>query len=87
MGKQGERNPEYAILRSLLRTIRKEAGVSQVELAKRLEVPQSFVSKIESGERRIDIVELRRVCVALGCTLEHVIVLFERKLCEAKEVK
>ena len=87
MGEQEERNLEYAALRSLLRTIRKEAGVSQVELAKRLEVSQSFVSKIESGERRIDIVELRRICGALDNTLEHVIVLFERKLCEVKETK
>ena len=80
MGEQVEQNREYAVLRSLLRTIRKEAEVSQAELATRLGVPQSFVSKVESGERRIDIVELRRICVALGCTLEQVIVLFERNL-------
>ncbi len=85
MGDQEERNREYAALRLLLRAIRKEAGVSQAELATRLGVPQSFVSKVESGERRIDIVELRRICVALECTLEHVIALFERKLVGVKE--
>ena len=85
MGEQVDRNREYAVLRSLLRTIRKEARVSQAELATRLGVPQSFVSKVESGERRIDIVELRRICVALESTLEHVIVLFERNLEGVKE--
>jgi transcriptional regulator with XRE-family HTH domain len=35
-----------------------EAGLTQVEVANRLERPQSFVSKIESGERRVDVVEL-----------------------------
>ncbi len=85
MGEQGERNHEYVALRSLLRAIRKEAGVSQTELATRLGVPQSFVSKVESGERRIDIVELRRICVALECSLGHVIALFERNLDKTKE--
>ena len=85
MGEQGERNREYVALRSLLRAIRKEAGVSQTELATRLGVPQSFVSKVESGERRIDIVELRRICAALECPLGHVIALFERNLSEVKE--
>ena len=85
MGEQEERNREYIALRSLLRAIRKEAGVSQTELATRLGVPQSFVSKIESGERRLDIVELRRICAALECSLGHVIALFERNLDEVKE--
>ncbi len=35
-----------------------EAGLTQVEVANRLKRPQSFVSKIESGERRVDAVEL-----------------------------
>ena len=85
MGELEERNREYVVLRSLLRAIRKEAGISQTELATRLGVPQSFVSKIESGERRIDIVELHRICAALECSLGHVIALFERNLDEVKE--
>ena len=85
MGEQEERNHEYVALRSLLRAIRKEAGVSQTELATRLGVPQSFVSKVESGERRVDIVELRRICVALECSLGHVIALFERNLDKTEE--
>jgi len=50
--------PEYAIVRAELRGLREGAGLSQRDLATRLKVPHSWVSKIESGERRIDVVEL-----------------------------
>lgn len=53
----------------LLREIRSEAGLSQVALAKRIGRPQSFVSKYESGARRLDVVELFEICVACGVTL------------------
>lgn len=45
---------------------RKAAGVTQVELADRLGRPQSFVSKVERGERRIDVIEFCQVAEALG---------------------
>ena len=48
---------EYAALRRELRDLRCDAGLSQRELAKRLRVPHSWVAKVESGERRIDVVE------------------------------
>ena len=41
-----------------LRQARSEAKLTQVEVARRLGKPQSFVSKCESGERRVDVVEL-----------------------------
>lgn len=53
-------------LQSLLRQLRKEAGLSQQELAAALDKPQSFVSKYESGERKLDILELREICQKLG---------------------
>ncbi len=43
-----------------LREARKRAGLSQAAVAACFERPQSFVSKCESGERRIDAIELRR---------------------------
>jgi len=52
-----------------LRALRLELRLSQAELATRLGVPQSFVSKYESGERRLDTLELRRICDALGTTV------------------
>ncbi|WP_429215338.1 helix-turn-helix domain-containing protein [Metapseudomonas resinovorans] len=60
---------DYAILISLLRSVRKERGITQVQLAQGLGVEQSMVSKIERRERRLDASELRRVCLVLGISL------------------
>jgi transcriptional regulator with XRE-family HTH domain len=60
---------EYQALLSLLRDARDRSGVSQVELAERLGRPQSWVSKIEIGERRLDLEELRQMCEALDIDL------------------
>jgi transcriptional regulator with XRE-family HTH domain len=56
----------YATVVSALVEARKTAGVTQVELAARLSKPQSFVSKIERGERRIDVLEFCAIAKALG---------------------
>ncbi len=45
---------------------RKAADITQVELATRLGKPQSFVSKVERGERRLDVIEFCQVADALG---------------------
>ena len=59
-------NSDYQLLLSILRTARKRVGASQVELAERLGNTQTFVSKCERGERRIDVVELVELAEALG---------------------
>ena len=64
---------EYQQLCTLLRTLRRDAGLTQVQVAERLQMPQSFVSKYESGERRLDVVELRHVAAAIGTTLAAVV--------------
>lgn len=64
-------------LRKLLRTIRTEKGLRQVDLAERLAQPQSFVSKYESGERRLDFVEVVQVCEALSISLADFVRRFE----------
>ena len=48
---------EFAAVLSVMVAARKRAGLTQQQLARRLERPQSFVSKYESGERRLDVVE------------------------------
>jgi transcriptional regulator with XRE-family HTH domain len=53
----------------VLKSMRHDASLTQAELARRLDVPQSLVSKYESGERRLDVVELLAVCRALGVGL------------------
>ena len=62
-------SPRYLKLRGLLVEARKERGVSQVDLAAALGKPQSFVSKYETGERRLDIVELMDVAAELHCNI------------------
>ncbi|EPG74380.1 DNA-binding helix-turn-helix protein [Leptospira fainei serovar Hurstbridge str. BUT 6] len=48
---------EYRSFQKLLKRARKEAGYTQVEVADALGEPQSYISKIESGDRRIDVIE------------------------------
>jgi transcriptional regulator with XRE-family HTH domain len=48
----------YRAFLQKLRSARHEAGLSQVEVARKLRRPQSFISKIETGERRVDVIEL-----------------------------
>lgn len=62
-------SPKLARVQELLRLIREEAGLRQVDLAEKLGHPQSFVSKYESGDRCLDLVELEEVCKALGTSL------------------
>ena len=56
----------HALLVRALADARKSAGLRQVEVAKRLGKPQSFISKMETGERRIDVVEFLLLCRAIG---------------------
>jgi transcriptional regulator with XRE-family HTH domain len=65
---------------SLLREIRVEAGLTQMELAVRIERDQTFVSKYESGQRRLDVLEVREICQAIGITLEGFVRRLEKAL-------
>jgi transcriptional regulator with XRE-family HTH domain len=68
---------EYLRLCTALRAIRREAGLTQVQVAATLGVPQSFVSKYEAGERRLDVIELGHVAQALGVTVRDVLTRLE----------
>ena len=59
-------SPQYRRLLTALRNARKEAGLTQVQVAKSLGVHAPFISKIESGERRVDVVELDQLCALYG---------------------
>ena len=61
---------------TLLRELRIEAGLTQTDLAARIEKDQTLVSRFESGERRLDVLEIREICLALGITFEE----FARRL-------
>jgi transcriptional regulator with XRE-family HTH domain len=66
------------VLLALLREIRQERGLRQEDVAAALRVPQSVVSKYESGERRLDLLELDDVCRATGITLVDFVKRYER---------
>ena len=57
--------PAYRRLLALLRQARDDAGLTQRDLAKRLRVHRSWVAKVETGERRLDVVEFIRLTRAL----------------------
>jgi len=57
---------EYKVVGSYLEALRGAAKLTQQELAARLGKPQSFISSYESGQRRIDVLELLRIVEALG---------------------
>jgi transcriptional regulator with XRE-family HTH domain len=54
------------LLLALLRDARRKAGMRQADVAAKLGKPQSFVSNYESGERRLDLLELQALCEVLG---------------------
>ncbi len=59
-------DPKRQQVRDFLRKIRKSAGLTQNQLAEKLDKPQSYVSKYELGERKLDFVETLEVCEACG---------------------
>jgi transcriptional regulator with XRE-family HTH domain len=54
-----------------LRELRIEAGLTQIDLAARIEKHQVDVSRYESGQRKLDVLEVREICQAVGITLEE----------------
>jgi transcriptional regulator with XRE-family HTH domain len=73
---------QYAALQELLRELRVAADLRQSDVAERLKAPQSFVSKYEAGERRLDIIELRALCLLFGVSLRDFAGRLEKKLSE-----
>ncbi|MGA3201511.1 MAG: helix-turn-helix transcriptional regulator [Bryobacteraceae bacterium] len=63
-----------------MKRARKLAGPTQVQLAKRLSETQTFVSKCERGERRIDVMELRMFCQAFGLSLKQFVSSLEKAI-------
>jgi len=66
-------------LRLLLKELRKDAGLTQVELSDALGKPQSYVSKYETGERNLDYIEINDICKVLDISMEKFNRLYEKK--------
>jgi transcriptional regulator with XRE-family HTH domain len=73
----------YRALTETLKSARKQAGLTQQEIADRLKRPQSFVTKYESGERRLDVLEFVTIADAIGSNPSR---LFARILREIRSV-
>lgn len=71
---------DYKALRTCLKEMRKQSGLTQIQLADAIGADQSDISKIERGERRLDVVELVYVCRALGITTDAFFAGFEKYL-------
>lgn len=69
----------YRIFRQELVKAREAAGVSQEELAKRIGWDRTFISKVENGIRRLDVVELVAICNALGLDAKEFVGKIQRK--------
>ena len=68
---------DYRIFCELLRTTRESAGLTQVDLARKLKETQSAVSKCERGERRLDLVQLKQFCKACNTSMTQFVMDFE----------
>jgi transcriptional regulator with XRE-family HTH domain len=75
----------YAEFLRIFRETRQRAGLTQVEVATRLGQTQSFVSKCERGERRIDVAELHAFCAAFGLSLRQFAVAFEHAIAQTQD--
>jgi ribosome-binding protein aMBF1 (putative translation factor) len=70
---------KYERLRVLLIEAREEAGLTQVELGRKLRRPQAFVSKIERGLRRVDVLEFLEIARAVGFDPHEIIAKLDSK--------
>lgn len=71
---------EYETFLRRLRDARLRAGLTQVQLAERLGETQTFVSKCERGERRLDLIEARAFCLALGTSFHRFVSALEQEI-------
>jgi transcriptional regulator with XRE-family HTH domain len=80
MSKKSIHKAEYQPLLDLLREMRKKADLTQDELSEVLGHSQSFVSDVERGTRRLDLLQLREHCLACGQDLVGFVKRFEKSI-------
>lgn len=75
------------LFRRLLKELRQESGLTQQEIADRLSRPQSYVSKYELGERRLDFIETAEICESIGITIVDFARLYSEQISKASRTK
>lgn len=80
MASKSIHKPEYQKLQELLIEMRSKAGLTQAELAAALNRSQSYISDVERGTRRLDLLQLREYCHACGQDLLPFVRRFEKSI-------
>ena len=75
---------KYSVLLHHLHALRTTVGLPQVDLRAALQRPQLYVSDVERGSRRMDLLQLRELCNACGSSLTEFVNKFEQELEEAR---
>jgi transcriptional regulator with XRE-family HTH domain len=65
------RTKEYAIFIERMKKARIESGLRQIDVAKKMKRPQSYISRVESGEYRLDILEVKRFSQLYKKSIEY----------------
>lgn len=79
--------PEYGVLLRYVRELRISSGRTQTELSTLLGRSQSFISDIERGNRRIDVLELRDICSHLGVEFIEAIAEIDRQISQLQSTR
>jgi transcriptional regulator with XRE-family HTH domain len=77
---EDQRTSQSAVLREILTNLRTTAQLTQAQLSSKLSRPQSYVSKYESGERKLTFIEVREIAICTGSTLLEIVDAFEEEL-------
>ena len=73
-------DPAYRILVDCLRECRLQSKMTQQELASALGCSQAYISKYEQGQKRLDVIEVRKICSCVGISLPEFISFFEDRI-------
>lgn len=60
--------------------MRTDAGMTQTDIANHIEKDQAYVSRYESGQRRLDVLEVREICQAIGISMDEFVKRLEKAL-------
>ena len=78
---------ENSVLREMLRDARERAGLTQVDVSSAIGKSQTFLSDVERGVRRLDVIELWEICQAMGVDLTGFVARLEAELAGRRSVR